>query len=197
VTTYAPHPPHLILLGGPNGAGKSTIAPLLLRGELGVREVVNSDVIAEDGSGFGAEQASIAAGTALLARIRDLTARRVDTAFEGTLSNRSLVGVIHAARARRYRIGLVFLWLSGPDVAVARVQERVRQGGMSVPEETIRRRYRGGIDNFFHVYRPLANDWRFYDNSGMDGPRLIARSGAGSVEEVLDETTWKRARLHE
>jgi predicted ABC-type ATPase len=197
VAKYAPHPPHLILLGGPNGAGKTTIAPFLLREELGVKNVVNSDVITEDLSGFDAEEASIAAGTAQLTRIKDLLNRRVDTAFEGTLSNRSIVGVIHGARARHYRVSLVFLWLSGPEVAVARVQERVRQGGHSVPEDTIRRRYHGGIENFFHVYRPLANDWRFYDNSGMDGPRLIARSGAGSVEEIIDGTTWKRVRLHE
>ena len=42
-----------------------------------------------------------------------------------------------------YQFHLVFLCLPDPDMAVARVAARVREGGHDVPEETIRRRYRG------------------------------------------------------
>ena len=189
--------PNLIVLGGPNGAGKSTVAPLLLRDELRLMEFVNADVIAQGLSGFHAEGAAIAAGRVMLARIKDLMTRRVNFAFESTLASRSLVGVIHDARTSGFRIAVVFLWLSGPDVAVARVRERARQGGHSVPEDTVRRRYHRGIENLFRLYRPLANEWRFYDNSGTDGPRLIARGRAGSDEEIIDDKTWRRARPSE
>lgn len=39
--------------------------------------------------------------------------------------------------------------LDHPDIAVARVAERVKMGGHSVPEMTIRRRFEAGLRNFF------------------------------------------------
>ena len=89
-----------------------------------------------------------------------------------------------------YLFNLIFLWLPSAEMAIARVQQRVTQGGHSVPEETIQRRYNSGIRNFFQLYRSLADNWRFYDNSNPAEIRLIA-SGRGIVEEVISENvTW-------
>jgi predicted ABC-type ATPase len=68
-------------------------------------------------------------------------------------------------KAASYQIHLAYLWLAGPELAVARVRERVRQGGHSVPETTVRRRYFSGLRNLFNVYMPLVDDWFIYDNS--------------------------------
>lgn len=76
-------------------------------------------------------------------------------------------------------------------MAIARVQQRVTEGGHNLPEETIRRRYNSGIRNFFQLYRHLADNWRFYDNYNPAQTRLIA-SGRGIVEEVISENgTWE------
>ncbi len=69
-------------------------------------------------------------------------------------------------------VKLHFLWLPSPEIAVARVAERVRQGGHSVPEETIRRRFYAGIDNFERLYKPIVSRWIQYDNAG-DEPVVI------------------------
>lgn len=50
--------------------------------------------------------------------------------------------------------------------AVARVAERVRQGGHHVPEATIRRRFVAGRRNFERLYRPRVDAWALYDNAG-------------------------------
>jgi len=186
--------PVLIVLGGPNGAGKSTAAPMILRDELAVAEFVNADVIAQGLSGFAAEGVAMAAGRMMLHRIAELMSKRIGFAFESTLASRTLAGHTRNARTQGYRIHIVYLWLDTADLAVARVRERAELGGHLVPEDTIRRRYYRGIENFFRIYRPLADHWRFYDNSRMAVPRLIARGGAGMAEEVLDGTAWKRAR---
>jgi predicted ABC-type ATPase len=73
----------------------------------------------------------------------------------------------------------------------------VNQGGHGVPEDTIRRRYHRGIENFFRIYKPLADEWRFYDNSEIGGPRLIAGGGSESGEEIIDGASWRRARPRE
>jgi predicted ABC-type ATPase len=70
---------------------------------------------------------------------------------------------------------------------VKRVLERVRQGGHNVPEETIRRRYRAGLLNFFTLYRPLADEWQFFDNSNPANPHLLASGGSSGLMTYATE----------
>jgi len=57
-------------------------------------------------------------------------------------------------------------------MAIARVAERVRQGGHNVPAEVIRRCFATGRANFDRLYRELVDSWALYDNGG-DDPKLI------------------------
>jgi len=192
--------PNLIVVGGPNGAGKSSVAPHLLRGDLEVEEFVNADVIARELSGPNEESVAIAAGRIMLERLRARMNQGASVGYESTLSSRSLAGILRRARWLGYRVGVVFLWLSSDDVAVQRVRDRIRLGGHSIPEPIVRRRYRRGIDNFFRIYKPLADAWRFYDNSDLSGPRLAARGESRDpepYEEILDGTIWRAARPRE
>lgn len=182
--------PHIIVISGPNGAGKSTTAPSLLKGTLKVTEFVNADLIAQGLSGFRPEGAVFHAGRVMLERIHYLAKKRVDFAFETTLSSRTFAPWIAGLCKSGYAFHLVFLWLPNEAFAVRRVAERVRMGGHDVPEATIRRRYRGGIRNFFRLYRPLADTWFFYDNSGAGEPRLLAYGEREQNLVVNDPVIW-------
>jgi predicted ABC-type ATPase len=182
----------LVVLAGPNGAGKSTSASLLLRDALAVREFVNADTIAAGLSGLDAQRAAMAAGRIMLGRIRGLARARSDFAFETTLASRSFAPWIQRWKGEGYRLELVFLWLPTPAMAVERVAERVRLGGHSVPEETVRRRYERGLRNFFTLYRPLADNWYVFDNSNPAKARLVARGSTMREDEVADVDVWKR-----
>ena len=166
--------PNVVVLAGPNGAGKSTSAPSILKDALGVDEFVNADVIAQGLSGFEPERAAMAAGRIMLARLRDLARQRTSFAFETTLASRSFAPWLADLIGQGYQFHLVFLWLPDPDMAVARVAARVREGGHAVPEETIRRRYEAGLRNFFGLYQPMATTWNICDNSGAPMTKLIA-----------------------
>ncbi|MBD2186353.1 zeta toxin family protein [Aerosakkonema funiforme] len=182
--------PNLIVIAGPNGAGKSTVAPILLQETLGVNEFVNADAIAQGLSAFAPEAVAFQAGRIMLERLQQLANQRANFAFETTLASRTFAPWIANLRQAGYVFYLLFLWLPSPEVAIARVQQRVREGGHNVPEETIRRRYNSGIQNFFQLYQPLADSWRFYDNSNPAETCLIA-SGRGIIEEVIYEnSTW-------
>jgi predicted ABC-type ATPase len=181
--------PRAIIIGGPNGAGKTTAAPQLLRGPFDVNELVNADTIAVGLSAFRPEDVAGQAGRLMLQRLDDLAAQRASFAFESTLAGRTYVQRLNRLISQGYEIHLVFLWLPSADLAVARVLERVRRGGHSVPEQEVRRRYRAGLVNFFSLYRPLATSWRLYDNT-ESMPRLVA-SGSGSVSRTVeDPATW-------
>lgn len=143
--------PQVVVLAGPNGAGKSTSAPRLLRGALGVEEFVNADVIASGLSGFAPERVAMAAGRVMMQRLRGLAEARTNFAFETTLATRSFAPWLSCLISSGYVLHLVFLWLPSAEIAVARVQERVRRGGHHVPEDVVRRRYRAGLRNFFQL----------------------------------------------
>lgn len=58
-------------------------------------------------------------------------------------------------------------------MAIARVRQRVVEGGHDVPEPVIRRRFHSGWRNFETIYRDLVDEWTVYDNSG-NVPVLLA-----------------------
>jgi predicted ABC-type ATPase len=125
----------------------------------------------------------------MLARIRELAEKRVSFAFETTLASRSLVPWLRDLRASSYAVHLFFLWLSSANLAVQRVAQRVTAGGHSVPEDTVRRRYRAGIRNFFSLYQPLATSWALYDCSGPKA-KLVAEGVESRPPKVYDEGVW-------
>ncbi len=182
----------VVAVAGPNGSGKSTIAPRLLRGVLRVPEFVNADTIAEGLSAFGPERTAMAAGRIMLARLKELARKRVSFAFETTLASRSFAPWIADLIDRGYEFHLVFLWLPDVETALARITERVRMGGHSVPEETVRRRYRAGLRNFFRLYQPMTRIWQFLDNSGQEVPQVIAAGRGVTTDTVSDPETWER-----
>ena len=183
--------PNMIIIAGPNGAGKTTSAPALLQDALQVDDFINADVIAQGLCGFQPEKEAIRAGRIMLNRIDSLAKDGINFAFETTLASRTFANWMPTLKKQGYQLFLVFLWLENVELAVSRVKERIKMGGHSVPEETIRRRYNSGIKNFFNLYQPLLDGWKFYDNSNMNNVSLIA---SGSKDNVIIEnkTIWKQ-----
>jgi|SRR5579872_5446954 len=171
--------PNLILLAGPNGAGKSTAAPDLLHGALHVDEFVNADVIARGLSAFNPEGAGIEAGRVMLARLKELASQRGNLAFESTLASRTFAPWIRSLRETGYRSHLFYFWLPSAERCIKRVYERKHLGGHFVPEATIRRRYAGGLRNFFELYSPIAAILRQLRGTAETDRRGWRESGTG------------------
>lgn len=184
--------PSAIVLSGPNGAGKTTAARTLLAEQMRLLTFVNADVIAQGLAGFDPDSAAIEASRIMLERLRLLAQRRRDFAFETTLAARSYACWLEQLRQDGYQVHLVYFWLASVDLAVARVAERVRLGGHSVPETTIRQRYTRRLKNLFSLYLPLAKTWQVYDNTQPGQPQMIAFRDASGKETVTLESVWTR-----
>lgn len=182
--------PNVIILAGPNGAGKSTLSTALFGGDSLVRHYVNADTIARGLSAFHADDMALEAGRIMLAHLKELGRQKTSFGFETTLATRGLAPWVAELKAAGYCFRLFFLWLPSADMAVQRVRERVRLGGHSVPEETIRRRYQRGIRNFFDLYHALAEEWHVYDNSHPGSPVLIAE-GNGTIARSMVAPSWQ------
>jgi predicted ABC-type ATPase len=175
--------PTIAILAGPNGAGKTTLALRLLP-ELGIGEFVNADLIAQGLSPFSPAGAEILAGRLMLERIREFAARRASFAFETTLASRTFAPFLAAERRRGYEVCIHYVWVRSPELAVSRVEERVRRGGHGVAADVVRRRYGRGLRNFFTLYQPVADSWVLVDNS-LGTPVVVA------------QCTGRSARIHE
>jgi len=120
----------------------------------------------------------------MLEQIHSLAERRVDFGFETTLSGRTYVKLLQEMKKKGYLIHIFFLWISDVELALERIKLRVQNGGHHIPEAIVRRRFVRSLPNFLRVYKPLANSWTIFDNSG-DVPRMVAFEESGKIE-ILD-----------
>jgi predicted ABC-type ATPase len=164
--------PRCIVIAGPNGAGKTTFARQYLLQDARVIHFVNADLIAGGLSPLKPELAAIAAARMVLREIDRLAATRADFAFETTFSGLAYVRRLQSWKRSGYRIEIVYLRLRSTRLALRRITARVRQGGHDVPQADVVRRFSRSWENFQAIYRPLADSWAIYENSGSP-PQLL------------------------
>jgi len=165
--------PNLYIIAGPNGAGKTTFAREFLPHYADCYEFVNADLIAGGLSPFQPERAAIKSGKLMLEQIQALSNQGATFGFETTLAGKSYVHILEELKRRGYYLILFYLWLPSVELALKRITDRVRRGGHTVPENTVRRRFDRGLYNLFYLYRPLLDVWVLFDNAS-DTPLLIA-----------------------
>jgi predicted ABC-type ATPase len=187
--------PTLFVIAGCNGAGKTTLSKNLLPEYLGVKEFVNADEIARGLSPFNPEGVAFTAGRIMLERIRELAKEKIDFAIETTLASRTYESLFKALKAEKYKIVLLFVFLSSSKEAIRRVKIRVDEGGHNIPREVIERRYERGLKNFKEIYLTIADGWVVFDNTNGT-PILVARMRDGKVN-VLQKEVWNKVKSDE
>ncbi len=166
----------LYIISGCNGAGKTTASITILPEILNCKEFVNADEIARGLSPFKPESVAIQAGKLMLQRIEYLINGDESFSIETTLSTKSYASLVKRAHENGFNVQLLYFWLPTPEHAIARVAQRVKEGGHNIPKDVIFRRYFAGIKNLFEIYMPIVDYWVLVDNS--KNPReIIAEDG--------------------
>ena len=86
--------------------------------------------------------------------------------FETTLNGKNYARYIPEWQKEGYKVKLYFLRLPDSEFAIARVKQRVEEGGHNVPEDVVRRRYHSGLNNFETLYKTIVAEWVLVDNAG-------------------------------
>jgi len=180
---------NVYIIAGPNGSGKTTFAREFLPTYAHCPNFVNADLIAQGLSPFSPAAAAIKSGRLVLEEIRGFAHKQADFGFETTLSGKSYVNLLKALKRQGYKLHLFFLWVPGPELAVARIKERVAEGGHNVPIQDVKRRFNRSISNFFRLYEPLLDSWMFFNNAGSV-PILIAKRKNGQ-SEIIDRELFQ------
>jgi len=184
--------PTAYIIGGPNGAGKTTFAMRYLPAVAHCAEFINADLIARGLSPLNERAAQVRAGRLLLRLVDELSARRVDFAFETTFSGTGHVRTLRRLANAGYRIEIYFLWIPSAEFSAKRVAERVANGGHDIPDAAVQRRYPRSIRNFLVRYLPLADYAAVWDNSIVPPRPVYERDGQS--EAVFHEPIWQHMK---
>ena len=182
--------PNLYIIAGCNGAGKTTASYTVLPEILNCKEFINADEIARGLSPFQPEKVAITAGRIMLQRIDELINLKVDFAIETTLTTKSYKKMIEVARLNGYNIKLAYLWLNNVDLAIERVNARVKEGGHNIPEDVIRRRYKKGIFNLINIFIVLCDYWLVFDNSD-ESFTFVAEGDNVNDPSIYNNKIWE------
>jgi len=156
--------PSLFVVAGANASGKTTFAVTLAL----LRDIpyVDPDALAPPSQAFRAGRA------ALSLRAMYLAARKT-FAIETTLAGRSIRRLIRLADSLDYKIVLVFIGTSSPDINVGRILERKQAGGHTVAPDVVRRRYARSLSALNDLIA-YVDECHVFDNSGSWPPTRVA-----------------------
>jgi len=184
---------NVYIVAGPNGSGKTTFASKFLPSYARCKNFVNADLIAKGLAPFSPFSAAIKAGKLVLNQIHEFAEDGVDFAFESTLAGKSYIKLFKELKYKGYKLHLFFLWIPGTGLAIARIKDRVADGGHDVPHQDIRRRFKRSICNFFKLYQPLLDSWMLFNNSGP-APVLIAKTNNGKIS-IVDRGLFDKIKI--
>ena len=180
--------PTCYVIAGPNGAGKTTFALEYLPRMAACRNFVNADMIAQGLSPLDTRSVEVEAGRIVLRRIDEMIKRRIDFAFETTLSGRGYARLFRRMQDAGFVIVLFYLWIPSADFSAQRVASRVENGGHDIPADAIVRRYLKSLRNLFKMYMPLVDRTLLFDNS-QEKAVLILDADRDETR-VADETLY-------
>jgi predicted ABC-type ATPase len=179
------------LLAGPNGAGKTTAAREH-RSTIG--ELVNPDELLIQYA--SSPSPAIEAAREAIVRTRLAISERRSFARETTLAGHSLLREVKRAKAAGFRIGLFFIGLSGPAIAIRRVIYRSQHGGHFVPEPDVRRRYRRSLANLADFVEISDRVVVFDNSSKIDRMKLVLEIANGrNVFRARPMPNWLKRLL--
>jgi len=176
--------PKLIIIAGPNGSGKTTITTQLLQ-HLWIEGCVyiNPDNIAQDMFGDWNATGAIMQAAQYAQQQREECLRTTQSmAFETVLSTTDKLDFIIRAKAAGYFVRLFFIGTDSPTINIARIAQRIENGGHGVPMEKIITRYYKSLVNCAQIIDIIDRAY-VYDNS-IDNvaPQLLFRVADGKVK---------------
>lgn len=134
---------------------------------------MNPDNIARSLLPEAPEKAALKAGRLARQRISELLRERRSFGVETTPSGQPYLQDVKHAEAEGWNVGLMYVGLDGPDLAIERVRLRTLAGSHHVPADDVIRRYERSLLNLAVIYQ-TADSVVVLDNSTTKPERVLA-----------------------
>ena len=179
----------ILIIAGGNGVGKTTFARAFLL-DYPDYEFLNADEIAKSLSAENPLGKKISAGKLFFQKLSESVRNNKSLLIESTLSGRYLQKFIKSLQTKDYQIRIVFLFVESPEILIERIAERVKKGGHFVPDEDVQRRFVRGKQNFWNVYKDLADSWSLIYNAEGRFDEVVF--GEKVAIEIFDENLYQK-----
>jgi len=187
--------PKLLIIAGPNGSGKTSVTDKLLRHEWITDCVyINPDHIARDRFGDWNSIESVIKAAQFATKWRETCIEHQKSLiFETVLSTPEKVSYIERAKKAGYFIRLFFIGTDHPSINVARIANRVMEGGHDVPITKTISRYTKSIANCVKS-ATIVDRLYVYDNSiDNEFPKLLFRANNGKlIKKYTEINDWAK-----
>ncbi|GBQ51619.1 zeta toxin family protein (plasmid) [Komagataeibacter sucrofermentans] len=179
----------LLIYAGPNGSGKSSLRVGTSVDIEPVDIVIDPDQIARGINPGSPRDADREAGRRAIEIFNASLAAGKSISLETTLSGRSVIRRITAARNAGYHIELRYIALASVEMNVQRVRARAAGGGHFIEPEAIRRRYIGSLANLPTVIG-LSDRVVISDNSGVMPEPVLEIENGQIVRRGMTMPAW-------
>ena len=183
----------LVILAGPNGAGKTTLATAFgATSGIAAEDILNPDRFTQ----ALVDEFPTDSPDGLRARLWQEMERQREERFqqgksyalETNFTYHDKLKLLVDARERGYETVVIFVSLSSPDLAIARVAHRVVRGGHHIDDDKVRKRWSAGLVALAAAIS-LTDVVYVFDNS-VDYPE-----GAGIIMPTAPSFTFAQGGL--
>ena len=99
--------------------------------------------------------------------------------------------MIKKAHDKGYRVVIIYTFVNNPETSIARAKKRVEEGGHSVPFDQLTDRYYKSRNNFWNIYKNMADDWIMYRNTDTSITPIAAKTLQINRMEILDAAAYQ------
>ena len=200
--------PTLYIIAGPNGSGKSSMYEILTKTDpvFAKAQFVNPDVYGEKlANKEGAKTVNelsperraavdVKAGKIAVTVRNTLLENGKSFAVETTASSKGVLRLMDTAKEHGYNIDLKYVTLKSSALNIQRVSDRVQQGGHSVDDDVIVRRY-DKAEKLLPSVLAKADHAELYDNSKVNLLVLSKDQNKIKVAPTAELAGWSKERV--
>lgn len=173
------------IFAGVNGVGKTTLYNANRNTNLGVR-INNDEILREFGGDWKNQNDQAKALLESLRLIQNCIENGLSFNHETVFTGDSY-GFVKRIKNSGYKIYLHFVGVDNVEIAINRVNERVKKGGHGIEESDIRRRYKESLKNLKKVM-PLCDRIYLYDNTECF--KRVVEGKGGEITDIYNSCKW-------
>ena len=153
------------LFAGVNGAGKSTLYNLAIINKNIKNSIrINTDEIVKEIGDWKNNSDQIKAAKIAINLRNDCFINGKSFNEETTLTGKTILKTIDRAKELGYELQLFYIGVSSPEIAKARIKNRVEKGGHNIENNIVEKRYYESLKNLKDVISKF-DKVQLYDNS--------------------------------
>jgi len=165
------------IFAGINGAGKSTLYQWVYKPSLDEKRINTDEMVARVGT-WQDDLLQLRCAREAVRLIKQYLEEGISFNQETTLTGKTILRNVQVAKQKGYAIYLYYVGLENADIALQRIEKRVREGGHGITARDVLRRY-GNSFEMLNVIFKYCDKIALYDNS--DTMKMVAKFNQGNL----------------